>query len=336
MDRTTSIAIITVLAVLLCIFIVTSSGLFVLLHRTQSAVIRTQSALDSAQTWRRFPLVPKQAPREGWDEGTVRDSFIGIKHELDNYIRKWILDGYDTAVPGDDSPSRIEGILFKPGDAPKGHNDDQDSRLFPNPREYTPDEIHSLLQNHSTREPIISHIFMSILLKAVSLDTSVNASLLPLNPTELCDLYRLRKATRGVHLWEHETHIHHYAAYHANDRNEETQSMLIDFFDSLLEPYIKDTGDSFEDSLSRRSDLRKILDGAADFGIKAFGCPYHEFKYIWGERDIHNILIYPELSTTVYEFGRIAGITKMVEAQDVPVVRSAAPVVEATVSTSAD
>ncbi|PVH80820.1 hypothetical protein DL98DRAFT_626893 [Cadophora sp. DSE1049] len=319
MDTTTFIAVITVLSALLCIFILTSSSLFVLLRRRS----RTQSPPSTdPEAVAQIPLVPRNAPPDGWDEWVVKDTFTGIDSAVSRYIGKWKLSRDESGVLGDDSPSRTEGLLFKEGPAQQPHDEGRDTRSFPNQRKYTPKEIYSLLQNESTRSWIMHHIFMSILLKAVSLDGSPFTSLLPFSPAELCGLRRLREALRGVELFnELEAHIHHFGAYHASGPAwaEDIQDPYIDFFDSLFEPYFK--GDGSEAKFDRRSDLRRILDAAADHGMKAIGCPYHEFQYEWGERDVHNILLYPELSASVYENGRIVRITEVVKARDVPVVR---------------
>ena len=196
MDRTTFIAVITVLSVLLGIFIFTSFTLLVLLRQKKSLPSETDPEA-AARDQPGIRLVRRKAPLDGWYEGAVTDSFAGVNAMVSKYIRKWILYKDTIAVSGGDSPSRIQDLLFKGGPA-QDFPGDGGTKLFPNQREYTPEEIYTLLQNESTRSWISHHIFMSILLEAVSLDGSSEASLLPLAPRDLRGLRRLHEALRGV------------------------------------------------------------------------------------------------------------------------------------------
>ncbi|KAK0108468.1 hypothetical protein ONS95_003271 [Cadophora gregata] len=325
MDMPTFIAVVTVLSTLLCIFIILSSRLLIVRHRRKQ---RLTAHEDAAVLQPRIPgtpaLVPRNGPPKGWDADSVKYSFAGTNTAVLNFILKWILDNDESIVPGDDSPSRIEGTLFKEGTDDDFFSDGRDTRPFPNQRKCTPEEIYSLLQNETTRSKVAHYIFMSVLLNAVSLDGSPPSSLLPLWYVDLCGLRRLREAIRGVHLSPAVSiHAHQFGAYHGEGKvsSEDVVKGYVLYLESVFKPYLKGD-DTREVKADRHTDLRKAIYAAADHGMKVIGCPNYEFQYNWGERDVHNIMIHPGLSASVYVAGRLDRTEDLIKARVAPVVRS--------------
>lgn len=342
MNRTTFIAVITVLSVFLGIFILTFCTLLLFRRGTDSLPSKTDPEA-AARDQRGIRLVPRRAPLDGWYEGAITDSFAGIDALVSKYIRKWTISKDESAVLGDDSPSRIQDLLFREGSAQDFQGDDG-TKLFPNQREYSSDEIYTLLQNESTRPCISHHIFMSILLGAVSLDGSSEASLLPLASSDLRGLRRLREALCGVerrwHCMFHSlsgrfradsstylvsdavtVHVHDFGAYHAcgPESTSSNREIYLKLFESIFEPYLKSV--TFEEVFDRRLDLSNVLNAAAEHGMKVIGCPNYEFRYKWGERDVDNIVSYPALWASIYDRGQLVREAELIKGRNDPVVR---------------
>jgi len=195
----TAVALAVALPLLQCLLVL----LGILLFRGRQ--LRAFDAIDRqrlhdkcAKLEKRLAAFPKawdgQQADSGFSRGEVEGSFRTLQVILDSYVNKWICSD----DPKSDSTTRIEAVLFP--EAPPKHvlATNKDTRDFPNPHQYTPAEICTFLEQADTRTAISQHIMLSILLHAISLEGYPFHTLLPLGPTDVYGLDKLKTLIRGV------------------------------------------------------------------------------------------------------------------------------------------
>jgi hypothetical protein len=190
-------AIALAVALPLLLYLLTLLG--ILLFRDRQ--LRTSDALDLkrlqgkyAELEKLLATFPKAWNKQWSDMGFTRDevkrSFCNLTGTLNIYVENWI----DSDNPQNDSPTRIEGVLFP--EPPKHLATDKDTRIFPNPHQYKPAEICTFLEHAKTRKAIAYHIMLSILLHAISFEGLHFENLLPLSPEDILGLGQLKNLIR--------------------------------------------------------------------------------------------------------------------------------------------
>ncbi|CZR59488.1 uncharacterized protein PAC_09380 [Phialocephala subalpina] len=241
-----------------------------------------------------FPEAWDGNQRSGFSRGEVGDSFDAIQQRLGPYVQKWI----DFDDPKNDSATRIEAVLFPEPPPKHALSTSKDTRVFPNPHQYTPAEICAFLEQTDTRAEISKYIMSSILLHAVSLEGDPFQTLLPFGASDMYGLDRLKTLIRGVDLSTNVcVHIGTFGFHYAYKGD--TKPRFIALFESLFDPYY--TMKSPADVAQHRLELRDVLDAAIQHGMKAVGQAFDKTEYRWGTRDDVALMISPALHALVYE-----------------------------------
>ena len=139
-----------------------------------------------------------QSDDVGFGRPELQESYAELISALNAYTRKWIDNNESPSSSGNESPARIEAVLFPEPRRPCFLNTGKDTRFFDNPHQYTMAEICTFIEDSSNRELIFFHIVMSILLKATSFEGDRFQCLLPLSPDDIYGLDKLQTVTRGV------------------------------------------------------------------------------------------------------------------------------------------
>lgn len=125
----------------------------------------------------------------------LHSAFMSLRVAVDDYTMNWLVG----SSPFNDSPSRIEALLFAEPEPNHSLNVNKDIRIFCNPHNYTPAEIKDHLGHDSRRRSeIATHLIVSIILPSVSLDGDPFKTLLPFRPATVCALDRLFTSIRNV------------------------------------------------------------------------------------------------------------------------------------------
>ncbi|KAH9222388.1 hypothetical protein DL95DRAFT_381215 [Leptodontidium sp. 2 PMI_412] len=210
-------------------------------------------------------------------------AYWGFSVALDHYVYKWALPD-EPPIPGKHSAARIEALLFPELPHLMTIDEGTDRRLFPNPHHYTADDICSALGDRKTRNNMLVHILMSIILKDVSLEGPPTLSLLPFEWKDIRDLNKLYHAIRTLKLDGRVIdHIARFWMYNSKPNSDTVtrRQELGTLARSLFEPYFLPDADK----LTHDIEFAKVLDEAVEFGKRVTGCAEDHIELRWGERD---------------------------------------------------
>ncbi|RDL31967.1 uncharacterized protein BP5553_09369 [Venustampulla echinocandica] len=252
-----------------------------------------------------FPKAWDKSISDWWfSRDEVKYSYLDFYGALGSYVEKWIASAGTPYSSRNESTARIEAILFPDPPPPHPLTDGKDTRVFPNPHQYTPAEISTLLE-HNNREGISHHIIASILLKAISIEGNPHQTLLPFQPMEVHSLHKLRAMIWGVECNTVPVHISKFGVYYAKQPQkkmcpvkESPRADFITLFESLFDPYFKTKSPA--DVTQRRLEFDAVLDTAIQLGMKIVGSSHERYEFCWGARG-HGIMVEPPLYGKVYQ-----------------------------------
>ncbi|KAF4635922.1 hypothetical protein G7Y89_g2159 [Cudoniella acicularis] len=319
----TSLALAITLPLLLCVCILLSIFAFLFLrfrrHRTQQQQAFEQELNQAndkiATVERQLAKYPKVWGGPGVHNTDLADSdsnllssYCDLASSINIYLGKWIVYGSSSPTIKD-SVARIEALLFPEPPPIEFITQGKDTSLFPNPHNYTPEEICTLLENSRTRKPMFHYILFSILLKSISVEGNPRQSLLPLQPVDIYALDKLRDLIRGVEcmflsllpytllsfeMWANKflgsvfskvpVYISRFAIRNAERPSPDyyKKTPYLELFNSLFEPYFRTQ--SAPDKLQRAADMDGFLDAAIQHGLRALGVGFDKIEYRWGAR----------------------------------------------------
>ncbi|KAH7369539.1 hypothetical protein BKA65DRAFT_544272 [Rhexocercosporidium sp. MPI-PUGE-AT-0058] len=236
-----------------------------------------------------------------FSEDDLNFAYMDFGVALSEYVHKWALHD-EPPIPKSHSAARIEGILFPEPPKPIPINEGTDRSLFPNPHNYTPNEICSALATRKTRCDMLEHILMSIILKDISLQGPPTTTLLPFEIGDVRELNKLHEAIRTIGLKGKVIyHIANFWLYNSkpcSNRESVRQQEYHTLVESLFEPYFLPNADKSK----HRHDLNKVLEKAAEFGKRMTGTVLGHIELRWGERDyVEWIVTDPAMYAVTYE-----------------------------------
>jgi hypothetical protein len=142
----------------------------------------------------------------GFSNEELRRSFMDFYWELELYVDKWVPSWGKSRVFHDESPERIERLIFPKPQGGESIYCAGKGPFFPNHHQYTTAELVTFFGQEKNRQDIVRYILASILQNAISIEGNPKETLLPLNGKDIYGLNELHKlAHKAKCLFNHST-----------------------------------------------------------------------------------------------------------------------------------